>query len=957
MKRSVETGGITTASSYKDGDSLSCVNLRRKNGVLKPVKAMKKVGDLYVPTGYSFTAYDIVFKHKLPGGEENYIGVALTNNNDARVFFDVTKESVSLITDYGARINSIEQNGNLLCFISDSEIYYMFWTGSRYVDLGKMPEMVPVKFSAPTLEAKTVEMDITGIDINNDNVRDVITNNLQSAINRARMLELGDNSVFLYDLHFIRYAYKLFDGSYTKLSPPVLIAPPENISSFVQISTADSKTFQITVKRYKLQIDYDFSSIKNYSNIIKSVDIFLSPPLGFASFTDMDAYRAFTYYYYSGMTAGIAYSLVEARSKNTSLMAKRDKKYSPTGVGKFSGGAFASIDGVLKRQDDLAVFRERQLLDYMSKEVNDNSDSVNPMDTLKEMSNFYKVKSIAIYSDATQTQMVFPEDSHIMKGTLNSLATQEELYGNLYYPHSIGGKKTYKYNKNLHLYDLKIKLHSGFNLDMFIWGSNYNGFPGGYRGTLPGQSVQYVFEVTLDTQYGAERVYSHVSIPLKTDSWGGLFMSGFFSYPDSRAKRLVVYAGNTVSNLAGMTRRLDVSLTEHKFLDMAYYVQDNAIPITGYEMTEVTLDESFSKPTYEYRNDTMAVSGNHISFRNVNFYEFNSKILSLGSQSGSLSQNDFGQYPLIAFTENGIFTLSVSTDSDFAYSHIVPALSKSLPANSLSLETPLGAVYFGRSGLSLISGAADLNFGDFLEQNPNSVQLLDRDGAKTGYLDGVLLNYSVSYNDFIRDATQFVYDFREEEIIIFNDERDASGGRIYPFLLVVGIKSKYAYARNETIDGFVSNSFPDTLVIQTVDGQQVIKRLEGVSEEEYVHVSIITRPIRLGTVQYKALRRIIVRGLFLGVRNTGGKQAVALAYAGLDELNFKPLKGLALKDSSLSSGSDGYKDIDFGLTPRSAYRNYIIGFAGTVSDRSEIQYIDFEEQPDYNKKNNIDKMR
>ena len=68
MKIQVPINGISTSPVYKDGATISLVNLRNKAGALEPIpprKITKTLSD----------TYDLVFVHQLPSTGENWIGV------------------------------------------------------------------------------------------------------------------------------------------------------------------------------------------------------------------------------------------------------------------------------------------------------------------------------------------------------------------------------------------------------------------------------------------------------------------------------------------------------------------------------------------------------------------------------------------------------------------------------------------------------------------------------------------------------------------------------------------------------------------------------------------------------------------------------------------------------------------------------------------------------------------
>ena len=67
MKKGIDIHGISTTATYKDGDLVTCVNLRKKNGVHKPVTSRKTIKT-------TSQQYTYEFQHNLPQTGENLIG-------------------------------------------------------------------------------------------------------------------------------------------------------------------------------------------------------------------------------------------------------------------------------------------------------------------------------------------------------------------------------------------------------------------------------------------------------------------------------------------------------------------------------------------------------------------------------------------------------------------------------------------------------------------------------------------------------------------------------------------------------------------------------------------------------------------------------------------------------------------------------------------------------------------
>lgn len=298
--------GITTTSTYEEGSCFSLVNLRPMNGSLHPVAPRKKMQELS-------QEYDIVFVHQNRGEYENWIGI-INNENYPSIYWDILSDDPKSIQSYhgiNERINSIEQIGNTLSLITDSNIYYLLFQNGKYIFLGELPQLPVIGFktSDQMSRAKYYFANEYGSGtVKPDNFIDATKGLVNKAMDALINGYNDKDGVFhpgeglqLFDAHFVRYAFRLYDGTLTKHSPPILVMPIRPIVGKEEEGNADSiKTISydfddalnnqsyIEVFGFRVAMMYDFKNLgeDNYeiwTDIIKSVDIFMSQPLGLSS--------------------------------------------------------------------------------------------------------------------------------------------------------------------------------------------------------------------------------------------------------------------------------------------------------------------------------------------------------------------------------------------------------------------------------------------------------------------------------------------------------------------------------------------------------------------------------------------------------------------------------------------------------------------------------------------------
>ncbi|MDR0734076.1 MAG: hypothetical protein LBF08_08520 [Dysgonamonadaceae bacterium] len=378
--------GITTQSTYTEGDCYSLVNLRPKNGALHPVPPRKITNELS-------QKYDIVFFHQ----NDNYKNlIGIRHIDGGSVVYGNIDTTPALITQL-SKITSVQQIGNTLSLITGEGINYLLYDELNYKVLGKMPEIKKIgywidatqthditfdkeygkkpedvkegviglfniaaervnsnenigategmvadfyeaaknlkltkdhyrpKFSEIAQAALSSAFDSVdaaiekinaginaGKEISDEGLRLVVeyfnnarlkiasytgnqnsTNTVDSIVQILNQIveEVNNNpnffiksakapSLYLIDAHLLVFAFRLYDGSTVKQTSPILLCPTrrENVS---ETKLINSNALRVMV--YGVTLDVDTSYLTEWKDIIKSVDVFLSPGLGYNS--------------------------------------------------------------------------------------------------------------------------------------------------------------------------------------------------------------------------------------------------------------------------------------------------------------------------------------------------------------------------------------------------------------------------------------------------------------------------------------------------------------------------------------------------------------------------------------------------------------------------------------------------------------------------------------------------
>lgn len=699
--------GITTSSTYEDGTAYSLVNLRPKNGALHPVAPRKVIQELS-------QKYDIVFVHQ-NNDYKNWIGV-VNSNGYSSVYWDVRDEQPQSIASYiQGTINSVQQIGNTLSLITEDNIYYLFYQNNKYTFLGEIPQVPVISLNTSDVMSHAEYYFVNEYGsgtIKPDNFIDATKGLVNKAIDvlvnggtNSNGEPIGGFGLYLFDACFIRYAYRLYDGSITKHSPPILVMPVKDI---LELKTIDYKFVggslvndsKVDVYGYRIYMHYDFTQLGNdsfdkWKDIIKSVDIFLSPPVG--------------------------------------------------------------ISNVEKIRKDMSTTDLPPIFPFPMRHYNLIKElTPEALKNVANTSNLYHVRSIDLGTQATWDADMLPSKDEDFS-TMENLIYQELMTDDNFSNHKYGASRSYVYNNRLHLGSLKTTFFKGFHAGYFRWSNDYNA-------TTPpeGEANYIVSEVEIYTGTSLEKVYSFYSMSYEAFSVGKLFTSAFLSYPDTRAKRMTFYEVNN----GVWTKVFSTLLEPHNLLNLAYFINDGLKPIIGIDDPTPVPAPDTSKDVTQSEPNKIKVSelNNPLSFPNLNTYQAgNGTILAMATNAMNVSDRNYGQYPLYIFTTQGIWTLNVG-EGEVVYSSQTAPTYTEAPTTDIVCSTPFGVVFTTQRGLQIINGQSV----DFLslqleqpfkrmeeETNPQIEELLHKFEKQR-------------FSDYLKGLKNIIYNSYENELIINN---------------------------------------------------------------------------------------------------------------------------------------------------------------------------------------------
>lgn len=747
-----------------DGDCVELINARVKNGSISPVG--QPVLEISFPTNrkpiYIHSNSD--YNHYLSYDEET-----------GKLYYEYDKtDSYNKIGEYVCTIpnlSAIESIGNTLILVNYESIYYSLFTDGSYLYLGDKPSF-PELSIIYSMSNKASESEETWCDLDprikmrngewvslNENSTTLVNDSFRATISKF-MSSLNDKGEFVYPL-VVRYALKLFDGSYIMHSAPILLMP-KGFPFLIMVTSQNNKDGYVTDFKYKVRtqtsrilLNYDLSSLKKWKDIVSSVDIFISKPI----VTD-DLNKDISSFY--------------CQSDNIEFLINR-----------------------LSNQETI--------------------------EKIENTTNFYKIKSIPITANTTSLYEYLIEGA----SKTNNLELKDYLTDDIFTHNKFSGR-TYIYNSRLHIGNVIMKHTPMYPLGIFS--TDY----------VRNSNVPYNTEIHIKTESGTKIVHGNGTFnPLNN-------LSPYISYPDTRAFKLIIYF-----SYSGQAYYKEIELKSHPLLNIAYSLDS----LTPYSISNGSYKTGIYTPvqenSLEISPNKVKVSelGNPFYFPSKQTYTVSSRsVIGMAVATTALSTGQFGQFPLYVFTEEGIFALSIGSET-IAYSNVSP-LSRDVCSNINSIISIDNAVIFAtETALMILSGSTTQKISEkiegYLPSSFNSSPILKKIINIPELQESV-----IEFRNYIKNAS-IGYIYEEKEIIVSNKQ--------YSYSYVYNLHSREWYKISISISKFL-NSYPRTLAVCNENTGCGIYNMYN-PHRSINNIAIITRPVKFGLLTHKRILQSALRGI------------------------------------------------------------------------------------------------
>jgi len=900
-------GYATEPSDYEcpDGQLATSLNLINEDEQLKPVFQPQQL--CVLPSGHR-----VACVHNTSQTDKLYIltygsvlkyfnSTVITSAQQLPVPLATMNSSISDIHNFlTASIYDIGIVGNTLVVLASDGVHYVLWNGSQYKYIGQKPPEIKVTFglrSEFTCYPKDKNAGSAGATVHEDcahlkmfidgddvvmpfvdtmgawvkpkddwsppydfqNAFDYSLEGIDAAsayvkrwtdfamanVNMLISQQGTKEGKFVFPF-LVRWAYELYDGSLIMHSDPVLLIPNSKYPFFAMRGDQgfdledvgnDNRNIQffgraygfvaaLTAKIINSDALSDLNS--NWSDIVQRINIYVSAPVytykqdgKVFGWTNMDDQGDWDEFYTEGevtlnnTTACKQFALADVFHRwNVASGAQAADRY------------FVPYDGSHPLPSYILTMPERTE-DEILKDV--------------ETGTFYKIKSYGINDYDLNRMASNHTNVKLEDGTLGSLYSREVMKDDYHSRDKITAKRIFVYNNRANMADIRRTLHSPLS-PVIAWARNERV-----------NNTPWVTAVEISTDA--------TNNILVSDSGNvGCTMPRFVFYPDKYAK--FAYLKLTDTNNNNTVHEYKVALKEHPFLEGAYW----------FGSLHATLSVSETSGSFPEQSATDILQPNKIyTSEPDNPFVFpalgintvgTGTIIAIAAAAKALSQGQFGEFPLYAFTTEGVWALEVSPKTG-AYSARQP-ITRDVCISPDSITQLDDTVLFAtKRGIMLISGSQTqcITDGIFSEAPFNVFDLpgIDQLHAKIGHSADACLP-TKPFLGFLAGC-QMVYDYVHQRIFVFNPATETVNGvtaPLYTYAYVFSLKSKMWGMTFSSLKSTI-NSYPDALAM-THDNKLVSF---SETDETVCKGLYITRPLKLEAADvHKTISALIQRGHF-----------------------------------------------------------------------------------------------
>lgn len=856
QQKEIRYTGITTKPSdydCPDGDIASMMNLVNENGNLSPVappEVLFTLGDnqkvLYVHKTSDYCNYIV---YDTSGGESS--GKIRYFTKDPTEIKDIT----SIANKELYQINSI---GNTLVILTSEGLIYALYKSGNYEILGSNPPFPSISF-----RLKGGISEVKSFDINFETKTRYYTEVYNTAQHPGVLekifldkritaetiyaninpdSQMVKNGGLQYDF-MIRYAYKLYDGKLYMHSVPVYMNAGYGTPYFLSIyrinRDGENKSDDIGVYRFLNSLEIKMrrlhsllyyqinntneitNELEKWKDLIKEISFYITPPLRY-----MDA----NFQPFSAMELG---------------------GFPGVTLGERIDSGFTMSTGLKSENGENVYFKGNYPYDFLDNTIgsrfipllikNNSGDGIY---------NFHHIATIDVKTIKSGEQ-ILPIESD----ALNNLVNRELMTGGADVSHKLVARKSFVYNACLNIANV-YAVPQEYPLESCVAYTN---------GRI--LSVTHVFMETYSFKAYVFMESSDTDVlAIETSSLKLNTLGNYFFYPNVNAFKVIIER----TDADGRKTYTSSKLEKHDQISGAY---TDSLSDNYSEGLDVSFIENMSRGFHYPNKIYTSEVNNPFTFPATGVNIIGSgEILGIRSATKALSQGQFGQFPLYAFTDEGIWALEVSSEGKFIAKQPATRDSCNNPDSITQIDTSV--LFTSERGIMLIQGSESVCISEALNEKSFDISTLKGYDQLIQMTDLTVEHFKHSnFIEYIKKCAMS-YDYTNQCIIVFNKE--------YSYAYVFSLQSKTWGMIPSDFTNSV-NSYPDSYIM-TKSNTLVNLSSTGSGNSKEVKGIIITRPLKLDSPD---LLKTITQSMHRGVFRKGKVKTVL--YGSRDCINFVPI--------------------------------------------------------------------
>ncbi len=744
-------------------------------------------------------------------------------------------------------ITKIDNIGNTLVLLTTKGTFFFLWKAGTYVNLGEKPSPISARYyvQGPKTALAFDEDNFWGTsnsdklsnvpngvfepaagqEMQNRNVLMGVSDYIFSAINRVREYTRR-NRRFQYPF-FIRLAYRTITGAHIMHTAPFLVVPNTTGIPFVFIGRKDGGKFAFALNP-SVHVGVNVSGVPDeWKDIIESVDIFITPeiqaysedPVAIQAPEIMECFEESNVVSVNGAKYEIndivsGWENVDYTSGIHDLNASQLHTMAFNAIHQFGISKYAYVP--LQRADGKTL-----------------------SDLVKEEHRFYLYKSLPAAFFTTGREYV---EIELEQGEYAGLSAREQMDDDYRSRDGLIASSSYVYNSRLNLALEKREIGKPDYIAHFLPTPLSAAAAVGYH---------YIRQMAVEVEENGGSYVTEVSgIGAQIGDYNDHLMREnlyYFFYPNMNARALYIQ----LEAIGGGFTYEKIALQHHPSLNGAYAFNNfKAFPLNDRE--QGIPDANIEVP-YEGMLYTSDVNMPFIfSAKNVTQVGTGS-ILALSSATKALSPGQFGQFPMYAFSTDGVWALDVNT-SDGTFYAPKPVTRDVMLGKESFVQTDNAVVFSAQRGIMLLQGSDAVCISEVLDAvKPFDISSLLTQSQKASLLTPAeisQLDY-IPFRDYLANS-RFLFDYTHQRVIVYNED----------------VQYAYVFSMRSKQWGITASRIKQSLrtypYAQAVTHSDLLVDYARSGNSGARGTVLVTRPLKLGGADIlKTIDAVIQRGYFV----------------------------------------------------------------------------------------------